>query len=277
MSILTFLRQMIANQWMAFFLTLFSIFLSIYGAKKLPRFKRISYRKRSIEIKRGIMCTEANNKCRRREEKLYVTQIAIWNSGTKYINNVDFAQKLPLKVMGHEECKIKDCYLIYQNNEVNNLNLQLDEKENETIIDFDFLDKGDGCVINVVTEGNPDMIKIDGFIKGGRKIQRSLSTFETFTHNKYLYNFIMNKYIGIIIIFYGIFMCPIAYLQSANYHPIMNNFFNFQGRLAYAADCVLIISLILFSVCSIIPFVYKLFSPNMPQNIKRYFDDNNER
>ena len=82
---------------------------------------------------------------------------------------------------------------------------------------------------------------------------------------------VSSKIVGWIIVFWGIVMCPIAFLQSANYYPIKNNFFGVEGRMALVVDFLLIGSLIIYSACSTLPILISIFSARMPKNLKEYF------
>lgn len=270
MTLLDFLGKIIENNWIVFILTIFGILVSTYGIKNMFRYKRISYRVHRIEINHGILCG-VDNHCDRRSDKVDVTQFAIWNSGTKYINNIDLAKAGPLKVKGSEKCKLLDCYVVYKNNKMNLIDCIFNSEQNEAIINFDFLDEKDGMVLNVISEGSSEEITISAFIKGGRKIDRSNSVFDQLSKWKFPIRIISNKFIGWIIVFWGIVMCPIAYLQSANYYPIKNNFFEVEGKMALVVDIILIGSLIIFSVCSVIPILICIFSARMPRNLKEYF------
>lgn len=270
MTLLNFLEKIIENNWIVFILTIFGILISAYGIKKTFRYKRISYRRHRIEVNHGILCGTKKD-CARRSGKVYVTQYAIWNSGTKYINDVDLARKEPLKIKGDNTCKLLDCYVVYQNNEINLIDCILNEEKNEAVINFDFLDKEDGMIINVISEGNTEGVEISVSIKGGKRLNQSISVYDKMLRWNFPVKIILNQFVGWIIVFYGIVMCPIAYLQSANYYPIKNNFFGVEGGMALVVDIFIIVSLIIYSVCSVIPILFSIFSDKMPQNLKEYF------
>ena len=270
MTLISFLEKIIENNWIVFILTFFGILVSTYGIKNMFRYKRISYREHRIEVNHGILCGMENN-CNRRNDKVYVTQYAIWNSGTKYINDIDIAKGGPLKVKGSENCRLLDCYVVYQNNPVNIIECTLDQKKNEAVINFDFLDEEDGMVLNIVSEGKPEETEISVFIKGGRELDKSSSVFDKLVRWKFPVKLILNKIVGWIIVFWGLVMCPIAFLQSANYYPIKNNFFGVEGRMALVVDFLLIGSLIIYSACSTLPILISIFSARMPKNLKEYF------
>lgn len=275
MNILTFFELIITNNWILFFLSLFGLAVGAYGIKNLFHYKRISYCKHRIELPRGIMCSEGNvNGCSKRKEKLYITQVAIWNSGRKYINDVDIAQKLPLKIIGSKSCKLLDCFLVYQNNQINSIECKLNAEKNEIIIDFDFLDKNDGMVLNVVSEGEVDELSVDVFIKGGKVPHKFISLYDWLINGRTPYRYVSNKLFGWGIVFFGLVMCPIAFLQSANFYPIKNNFFELEGMAAFIIDIFLLICLFAYSFGSAIPFLIGIFFERMPRNLRAYFSNN---
>ena len=109
---------------------------------------------------------------------------------------------------------------------------------------------------------------LSGRIKGG-KIKSSYSVIERLAKRKWIYNILTSKIMSFIVIAYGFVLCPIAFLQSANYDAIPNNFLDIQESLsACIVDKIWVISLIIFSIATTVPFIMRLFCPRLPEKLK---------
>jgi hypothetical protein len=99
-------------------------------------------------------------------ENMTVTNVALWNSGREPIRKEDILSTEPLRILTKEGFRILDAEVVQVNNDTNNLRCQLIE-DNEVIIDFDYLEKGDGTVIQVFHTGNKnDDLQFKGKVIG---------------------------------------------------------------------------------------------------------------
>jgi hypothetical protein len=90
-------------------------------------------------------------------ETMTVTNIAIWSAGREPIRKSDIAPTEPLSIVSRGDCKILEANV--QCVQVNN---------NEVIIAFEFLGKGDGAVIQIFHTGiTNDDLQFKGEIIGG--------------------------------------------------------------------------------------------------------------
>lgn len=101
-------------------------------------------------------------------EDLSITKIAIWSSGNELINKNDVVDKKPLTIKSASpETKILDGDIVSQSETINEF--QIVEKNNtEIVIDFSYVEKADGVVIQVMHSGNLEDLNVEGKIKGGR-------------------------------------------------------------------------------------------------------------
>lgn len=152
------------------------------------------------------------------------------------------------------------------------MNCKVNGNQKEILIDFDYLELGEGCIVNLLYEGNKEDIKVLWVIKGKKQIKKSQSIMELFKKNKIIYDILTSKICSWIVIFFCLFMCPVAYLQSGNFRAIENNFLNIPYTLGgNILDMSLLIILVLFSFGVSIPFWMRLFTPRFPKDLEAHF------
>ncbi|GAB2770852.1 hypothetical protein GCM10027275_11950 [Rhabdobacter roseus] len=104
-------------------------------------------------------------------KNLTVSRLVIWNSGNLTIDRTDIVEKDRLRIKAFDGFSIFDSSIIQFNDPSNNLCLkQLSPSELE--INFDYLDKSDGCVIQIIHDGTKSsVINLKGKIKGISKLK----------------------------------------------------------------------------------------------------------
>lgn len=99
-------------------------------------------------------------------DRLTSTIFYIWNSGNKVLRNSDIASTSPLLISLSAPAQILTVQLKKQSRQVNNVHLKKGESKNEFIIYFDFLEKNEGCVYNIIHNGNQKDLNLKGAIIG---------------------------------------------------------------------------------------------------------------
>lgn len=100
-------------------------------------------------------------------ENLHKSQIIFWNAGTTTIHERDIVQEDPLKVVFSPHTKIFDINVGAVSREVNKFIVNRNESnENEIILTFNFLDKKDGAMIEILHTESSIEPKITGSVKG---------------------------------------------------------------------------------------------------------------
>ena len=110
------------------------------------------------------------------EEKVsnvIVTRIAIWNSGTEEIYGKKIVEERPL-VLGVKEgsdTRILDCSVYYRTDEYNRFNpCKCPGDDKKYILEFEYIEKRGGVILEIMHTGRVDDLYIDCFIKGGKGI-----------------------------------------------------------------------------------------------------------
>ncbi|MEK4276491.1 hypothetical protein [Paenibacillus sp. FSL R7-0026] len=102
-----------------------------------------------------------------RIESLHKSQLIIWNGGTSTINGTDITKDEPLKVVFDSGTKIFNVSLTGLTREINKFKATSSENTgNEVELTFDFLDKKDGVLIDVLHTESRLGPRIMGTIKG---------------------------------------------------------------------------------------------------------------
>lgn len=100
-------------------------------------------------------------------ESLTVSKIAFWNDGAQTIDGGDVAEAEPLRIVLKEGYEILDVSVISTKNEANRFDVAQLEEGNSVKISFDYLDKHEGGVIQLIHTGRGSSdIEILGIVKG---------------------------------------------------------------------------------------------------------------
>lgn len=169
------IMKFLQNPWVVFITTTFTIIgipLTIYTYFKTKKEKSLKFEIKSNNIFKNFESIIENIKITCEDKNistLTITKILIWCNGKETIYDTDIAQKMPLLIKTREGIDILEAKIIFSNNQANNINLEKLENNNYKI-NFEFLDKKNGFIIQVVHTGkDSDDIIVDGKIKGIEK------------------------------------------------------------------------------------------------------------
>jgi len=102
---------------------------------------------------------------------LAITKISLCNRGldTIHFKDISEADQIRVKLDG-TDVSLLDAELIYENRKINNFSLQVIKEENITVVNFDFLDKNDGAVIQLLHTDSHDIETIlNGTVIGNKR------------------------------------------------------------------------------------------------------------
>lgn len=172
-SALAALKGVATNPIVGFWIGFIGIILAVIFYSKSRKLKRPIYWMRTFEILKG---EEKFPKLSIAYENgivntVSLTKIAFLNAGNETIDSGDIAPKNPLRIEIGGSFKILDKSVVYTKNEANNFRLEETEQKNTLKINFDYLDKNDGAIFQIIHDGaSPDAINIKGSIKGVPRI-----------------------------------------------------------------------------------------------------------
>lgn len=215
-------------------------------------------------------------------EDLCVSKFTIWNSGNRTLNNNDMVEDKELTISVLDNSKILDAELIAYSEETNKFYVEV-INEHTVKIYFEYVDKKEGVVIQIIHTGTNDAIQIDCKIKGGKQIKNIVN--ETVPKNigKLISKEIIEKFtlisIGIPVVLFFILsiFCVLSIfntdLQTILLFPII--------LPPHKAQFVAIVTAIVSALCSTIigvmyiPLFKKIFSVGIPKKLKKYLDFKN--
>ena len=98
---------------------------------------------------------------------LTVSKIIFWNAGRETIDKDDIVKADPITIRMSDNYKILDQNIIAMNNETDNFYLIPSEDGSKVIVEFDYIDKNDGAVFQIIHTGKSNKdIEFHGRIKG---------------------------------------------------------------------------------------------------------------
>lgn len=111
---------------------------------------------------------------------LTATKVVFWNSGKDTINGGDIAPANPLMIKVKDGYKLLDASVLYTKEDANQFKIIPSQDGAHVLIQFDYLDKGEGGVIQLLHTGkSSDDVEVNGTIKGAGKPNRRMVSIET--------------------------------------------------------------------------------------------------
>lgn len=167
------------NPWIAMLSLLLAfagIIIAVVIYIKSKKTKSVFYAIRNYNLIRDFVSKIPLLKISWDEEKIEnvsISKVALWNSGSDVVENRDIASLDPLTISVLSPFKILDKNIIYSKNSKNKLELILNEEGTKIEVKFEFIDRQEGVIIQVIHTGKrKEDLHITGTIKGGCKLAR---------------------------------------------------------------------------------------------------------
>jgi hypothetical protein len=161
--------------------------VSYYFYKKSIRIKEPCFDIKSYNLIEGYVSTFEGLEVSYKDQKienLTVAKVAFWNNGAETINKSDITSADPIRIVGVNGSVILNSKTISANNKANLLSSKLHRDKNAVYIGFDYLDRQQGGIFQVVHTGlRSEDIKIEGTIKGATDLKRRSIRFDDITPN----------------------------------------------------------------------------------------------
>lgn len=104
-------------------------------------------------------------------DNVTITKITIWNSGSEDIRREDIASERPLIIKASKNVEILNAEIIVQTDSTNKFSIE-SITDDVIHLDFEYANKNDGIVVQVIHTGNSDDLAFDCKIKGGKPIRK---------------------------------------------------------------------------------------------------------
>lgn len=176
-----FWASLSSNSWMtagSFLLAIVGVVLSIVFYLRSRNFPNPRYR-----IRFNIILEDFASKLeglrvlygRQRVRNLVSTHIVFWNGGRGTLDSSHVSQAGPVTIKAKADVRVHQAKIIHSTAVHSLFELSEIEGERAFALKFDFVDPGDGCVIQVVHNGpDGDAIGISGVFKGGQLLDARL-------------------------------------------------------------------------------------------------------
>ncbi|MFB2878251.1 hypothetical protein [Floridanema aerugineum] len=167
------LNSLVTNPWfsiISLMIGVLGVILSIYIHLKSKKVKRPFYAFSSYTLEPKVQKLEMSYNSHK-IERLTFTNLVFWKAGKDTIHNKDIAAGDPLKIRLSGNHKILDVKLVYESDKINQFNYNIDNVQSEISFSFDYLDKDDGVIMQIVHTGKHSDFQISGTIKGAGKIK----------------------------------------------------------------------------------------------------------
>jgi len=156
-------------------LAVIGLIASYYFYKLSIRKKEPIYSIKSNNLVSGSTSTLENLTIaykKRKVENLTVSKILFYNRGAETINKQELETINRLRISS-ETCRVLDASLLQANNISNNVSVSYDKDGNNVFVDFDYLDKNQGAVVQVIHTGlSSKNIGLYGDIKGVQNLRQ---------------------------------------------------------------------------------------------------------
>jgi hypothetical protein len=117
----------------------------------------------------GVEITYKNRKVM----SLTISKIVFWNSGQETISRNDLVKLNPLQIRGIEDTIILSGDILATSSPSNKFTLEFKPKNNQILMDFDYLDNGQGAVLQIVHTGaQENALDVLGDIKGVKSVRK---------------------------------------------------------------------------------------------------------
>lgn len=210
------INELSTNPWLivlSAIVTILSFLAAIFLYFKAKKVKKPRYAIRSINFLKdsankieGLQIMYSSQPV----QNVTITKVAFWNDGNETINGNDIANADPIEIRLKEGFMILESKIIYEKNNANLLTIQKAENDTILYIKFDYLDRGEGAVIQLLHTGNSsEDVIISGTIKGvGKVVNNSRNLYgNLFFNNKTIVDRILaEKIIKFITIIMGTIM-----------------------------------------------------------------------
>lgn len=256
-----------------------SFIFAIYTWFKGKNKKRISTEKKSYRIVKKSKRSIDRLKLffdKKEIEDVAITQIALWNSGNEVIRKDDIASERHLCIKSKNDANILDAEIAVESETSNKF--KINSVTSECIeLDFEFFDKKEGIVVQVIHTGSGLDIVPDCKIIGGELLKGEKSNSKVRSIRNRIKNHVDKR---IVFIVYEIILCIFLTYMSISEIVSFDKLVTIESTYNAIVDPrtsviigivfsgVMTILFILFTILSI----KKMFRMNIPSKLREYIN-----
>lgn len=253
-------------------LTIISFVYAVVIQQKSKEKKIFSYIKKTNELIAAKKSTYDNlyiSYCGQQIESFCVSKFVVWNSGNRILNSSDMVDSKELTFKVNEENKILDAEIIGVSEVTNNFYIKKKE-EKEIKINFDYVEKKDGFVIQIMHTGSEKDICVECKIKGGLPIKNED---DKSVPRKIVNIFSSKVFIKIsivLILLYGLlFLFGAVFFSVAIFNGSLRAMISIYSNKGEVALCAIILWFFLLTMIGICyPAIKRLLNLGIPKSLK---------
>lgn len=262
--------------------TILGVVLAIYYGVKSKKVKRLSFINKNLFLMENPREQFDNIKIFYEDKEIndiVVSKFTIWNSGNTVINQSDMVETKELIITADDTTTILEAKVLYANEETNRFSVEVLDK-NHVLIKFNYIDKNEGCVVQIVYAGSHSCPKIDCKIKEGQPIKNHINDTAVKVLRRMFKKDSQSKIMFIlmgILIFSFVVLASIATVAIFN-NSLLNTLFLPKNtdiktlkQEAIIMACLLWLYSLLFTLFYI-PTFKVLFKPGIPKSLKNKTD-----
>lgn len=173
-------------------------------------------------------------------DSLTVTQLFIWNSCNTVIRSSDIAMSDPLRIICRETSEILESRIIKTSAEANGFKL-IQEIGSEVTITFDYIEPGEGVMLQVLHTGTHKDLALNGTVIGGTAIREcDGARTRKETPGQVAWSIFWAMFPSILMIIAGIATTPLATLIESSLHqvPVLGKILGFVVFISIVAAAI---------------------------------------
>lgn len=203
-------------------------------------------------------------------ENFCVSEYIVWNSGNRTINSGDMVASKEITFRTNDENKILDAEIINVSEKTNGFEIKNQEEQSLQIL-FDYVDKKEGFVVQIMHTGSMEDISIECKIKGGLPIKNVVNDsapklFATIMNSKAFFG-VSTVFLGVFLIF--IFLAAIVFTVGIFYTPLQNIIEPGGSNATIVGSAISLWICLLFLVLIYFPTIKKVYGVGVPKTLKK--------
>lgn len=261
------IMQKLSNLPIGFLIGLILALIGIYLTIKSKKEKLPSYALSGFNLVKNFKYNVDSLEMLHKGEKienLTVTKAAFWNAGRETISNQDIVKNDPTRLAIKGKGEILDAKVLYANNSSNQFTLELNKEKNAIFINFDYVDKNDGIIMQILhTSLLPYGLELTGKIKGAGNSKKNIFPKKSVSFKSYIMSTL-------------IYLLPTIVLPAIVISPLFSNPDSYLSFITDPEQRLFLILLSLFTVLSLSIIAIKTtiyFRNRLPKGFDLFKDE----
>lgn len=201
-------------------------------------------------------------------ERVFVTRVAIWNSGNEEIEESRFVNGKSISLHCDEPTKILDTQIIRETDADNRFRI-VECTESEIRLAMDYMNPKDGVVVQVIHTGSYKSISVDCKIKGGNGVKRTGISYDPTPKTKKDDADSKRIFIGLWMLLFWVLIIVIQISMGGKLPESLLEYITYEELVKYAAKSIpyLLGAFACFSITGVLMIV-ETYRMGIPKKLK---------